>query len=542
MRIRIAALLACFALPAAERQISPAGAQTLPAAERQTLNAAERQTLNVATGGAFTSMDPHYHNLGPNNVLTTYVFDPLVRFDRKYQPEAALAVSWRTVDDTTWEFKLRGGVTFHDGSLFTADDVAFTYGRVPQVPNSPSSFTFATKPITGIEVVDPQTIRLHTATPLPLLAYNLSNVRIVSRKHGEKATTADYNSLKAAIGTGPYRAAEFVVGERAVFERNDAWWDTKPAWAKVNYRLIANDASRNAALQSGEIDIIDQVPTRDVEDLRKNPKVAIASVAGQRLIYLAPDASRAVTPFVTDHQGKPLPANPLRDVRVRKALSLAINRAGIRDRIMDGFAAPSGQLMPEGASGYDPALAPDPYDPERAKALLAEAGYKDGFAITLHGPNNRYVNDSKIVEAIAQMWTRIGIKTSVDTMPAATFFSRAVKAEFSVRLTGWASDTGEASSNLTEMVASSAPDKGRGSVFDPSRYANPRVDEIVERSLTTIDVGAREALYREAERLAMPELPIIPIHHQVNVFALRQGLVFHMRMQEGIRAWDVGVK
>ena len=308
------------------------------------------------------------------------------------------------------------------------------------------------------------------------------------------------------------------------------------------FRSITNDASRNAALQSGEIDIIDQVPPRDVEDLQKNPKLAIATIAGQRLIYLAPDASRAVTPFATDLQGKPLPANPLKDVRVRKALSLPINRAGIRDRIMDGFSAPSGQVMPEGTSGYELSLTPDPYDPDRAKALLAEAGFKDGFAITLHGPNNRYVNDSKIVEAIAQMWTRVGVKTSVDTMPAAIFFSRAVKAEFTVRLTGWASDTGEASGNLTELVASSAPEKGRGPVFDPSRYANPKVDEIVERSLTVIDVTKREVLYREAERLAMPDLPVIPIHHQVNVFALRQGLAFNMRMQEGIRAWDLAPK
>jgi len=345
--------------------------------------------------------------------------------------------------------------------------------------------------------------------------------------------------LKAAVGTGPYRATEFQVGERAVFERNDAWWDVKPAWTKVIVRSIANDAARNAALQSGDVDIIDQVPPRDVANLKANPKIAIASMAGQRLIFLWPDASRSVTPDATDLAGKPLATNPLKDPRVRKALSLAINRTGIRDRVMDGFSEPSGQLMPEGASGYEPMLPPDPYDPEKAKALLAEAGYKDGFGITLHGPNNRYVNDGKIIEAIAQMWTRIGVKTTVDTMPAATFFGRAVKAEFSIRLSGWASDTGEASSNLTELIASSAPDKGRGPIFDPSKYANPAVDALVERSLTIVDTAKREAMYREAERLAMPDLPVIPIHHQVNVFAMRQGLTFNMRMQEGIRAWDV---
>ena len=512
MRIRLAALLACLAMPATA------------------------QTLNVGIGGAFTSMDPHYHNLGPNNVLASYVFDPLVRFDRKYQPEASLAESWKTVNDTTWEFKLREGVKFHDGTPLAAEDVAFTYARVPQVQNSPGSFSFATKPITQVEIVDARTIRIHSANPLPLLAYNLSNVQIVSRKHGEGAATADYNSMKAAIGTGPFRITELTIGERAVFERNDSWWGPKPAWAKVVYRSITNGASRNAALQAGEVDIIDQVPPSDVEDLRKNAKLAIVSMSGQRLIMLAPDASRATTPFAFDLQGKPLAVNPLKDVRVRKALSLAINRDGIRDRVMDGFSVPTGQIMPEGASGFDPSIKPDRYDPEAAKKLLAEAGYKDGFAISLHGPNNRYVNDSKIVEAIAQMWTRIGVKTSVETMPAAAFFSRAVKAEFSVRLAG------EASSNLTEWVASSSPEKGRGAIFDPSKYANPKVDEIVERSLITIDTAAREALYRDAERMALPELPIIPLHFQVNVFALRKDLTFNMRMQEGVRAWDVAPK
>jgi len=292
-------------------------------------------------------------------------------------------------------------------------------------------------------------------------------------------------------------------------------------------------------VRTGEADIIDQVPTRDAADLKTNPKVTVIALPGQRLIYLAPDASRTVTPFATDLAGNHLEANPLRDARVRRALSLAINREGLKDRIMDGYAAPTGQLMPEGLSGYEPAIPVDPYDPERAKKMLAEAGYPLGFGLTLDGPNNRYVNDSKLVEAIAQMWTRIGVKTQVDVMPAATFFSRSLRAEFTIRLTGWASDTGEASSDLTELVASSNPDKGRGAVFMPDKYANPKVDTIIEQALATIDQEKRESLYREAERLAMPDMPIIPIHHQVNIWAVRKGLTFHARMQERTNAWDI---
>ncbi len=496
-------------------------------------------TLKIGIAGAFTSMDPHYHNVGPNNVLTEYVFDRLVRFDPSFKPEASLAVSWRAIDDKTWEFQLRKGVKFHDGTPFTADDVVFTFSRIPKLLISPSSFIFAIKPVERIEVVDDHTIRFHTAQPVPLLPFNLAAVRIVSRKHGDGAGTGAYNTLKAAIGTGPYRPVEFAVAERARFERNDDWWGKAPAWATIDYRSIGNDATRLAALQTGEFDIVDQVPTRDVEELRKSPKLNIVSTPGQRLIFLSPDIGRKETLWATGPNGKPLPTNPLQDVRVRRALSIAINRDGIRDRIMDGFAAPTGQLMPVGASGYIASISPDRYDPETAKKLLAEAGFPEGFGLTLHGPNNRYVNDSKIVEAVAQMWTRIGVKTQVDTMPAATLFSRALRAEFTIRLTGWASDTGEASSSLTELIASSNPSKGRGVVFDPARYLNPKVDELVEQSLATIDLDKREALYREAETLALPDLPIIPLHHQVNVFGLRKGLVFRMRMQEGIRAWDV---
>ena len=335
------------------------------------LPAAAQRTLTVGVGGAFSSMDPHYFNLGPNNVLTTYVFEPLVRFNPKFQPEPSLADSWKPIDATTWEFKLRNGVKFTDGTAFTADDVVFTFGRVPTVMNSPSSFNFAVKPIRQIEVVDDHTIRLHTAEPSPLLPFNMCTVRIVSRKHGEGASTGDYNALKAAIGTGPYRATEFVVGDHAVFQRNDGWWDSHPVWDTVRYRLITDNGARNAALQAGDVDVIDQVPTHDVADLRKNPRLSVVSAPGQRLIYLFADSGREQTPWVTDVAGNKLTVNPLRDARVRHALSLAINRAGIRDRIMDGLSAPTGQLMPEGASGYDPSIKVDPYEPETAKKLLA---------------------------------------------------------------------------------------------------------------------------------------------------------------------------
>jgi peptide/nickel transport system substrate-binding protein len=530
------ALIVGLAMPVAaqQRNVQP---KNVPLAKAPA--PAEPRKLTIAVGGAFTSMDPHFFNLGPNNGLTSYVFEPLMRFDPKFQPEPALAVSWKAVDEKTWEIKLREGVTFHDGSPFTADDVVFSFARIPTLLLSPGSFIYAVKPIVQTEIVDPHTLRLHTRGPVPLLPYNLTGVAIVAKKYGDGMTTASFNSLQTAIGTGPYRVTAFTVGDQATFQRNDTWWDKQPYWNTVSYRLVTDGAARIAMLRTGEADVIDQVPTRDAADLKANPKVTVIALPGQRLIYLGPDATRMVTPFVTDTAGQKLEANPLRDPRVRRALSLAINREGLKDRIMDGYSAPTGQLMPEGLSGYEPAIPVDPYDPEHAKKILAEAGYPSGFGLTLHGPNNRYVNDSKLVEAIAQMWTRIGVKTEVEVMPAATFFTRAQHAEFSMRLAGWASDSGEASSNLTELVASSDPSKGRDAVFRPDKYTNPRVDTIIEQALATIDTDKRESLYREAERLAMPDMPIIPIHHQVNIWAVRKGLMFHARMQERTNAWDV---
>ncbi|MDR3537195.1 MAG: ABC transporter substrate-binding protein, partial [Acetobacteraceae bacterium] len=526
--LRLAAMPACLCLAAVPAFLGLAAVPALA-----------QRTLNVAVGGAFTSMDPHYHNLNPNNAMTDYVFEPLVRADPQFKPSPGLAVSWTAVDPTTWEFKLRDGVTFSDGTPFTADDVVFSFARIPTILNSPSSFNFAVKPIQQIEVVDAHTLRFHSAAPVALMPYLMASPKIVSRKNGEGAGTGDYNTMKAAIGTGPYRVTTFVVGDHAVFERNRTWWGPKLAWDTVNYRVIPNDAARDAALQAGDVDVIDQVPPRDVAGLRSNPKLTVISQPGQRLIYIQPDIGRAETPWVTDTAGKKLDKNPLQDVRVRHALSLAINRDAIRDRVMDGFSAPTGQVMPEGASGYDAAIKPDPYDPATAKKLLAEAGYPDGFGITLHGPNDRYVNDSKLVEAVAQMWTRIGVKTQVDTMPAAAYFSRATRFEFSIRLAGWASDTGEASSNLVQLIASSNPGKGRGAILDPTHFGDPKVDALVEQSLATVDADARETLFRQATEMAMPQVPIIPLHFQVNIWAIRKGLTFHVRSYEGTRAWDI---
>ena len=496
--------------------------------------------LAIAVGGAFTSMDPHFFDLSPNHALTWHVFDRLVHPDADQRPSPGLATSWRPVDERTWEFKLREGVRFQDGTPFTADDVVFTFDRAPNVPNSPTSMGQYIRPVTRLEVVDPHTIRLHTAEPVPLIPQMMSSFSIIGRKQGEGMSTADYNSGKAAIGTGPYKLVSFQLGDRAVFAKNPDWWGPAQPWDRVTYRLITNDSARVAALQSGDVDAIDAVPTRDVARLQKDARLSVTSRPGLRLIYLYVDANRPVTPNVTDKAGNPLPTNPLRDVRVRRALSLAINREGIRRQIMEGFSLPTGQAMPEGAMGYDPSIKVPAYDPDMARKLLAEAGYPDGFAITLHGPNDRYVNDDAIAQAIAQMWTRIGIRTSVATSPASVFFTAGgVRDEHTIALTGWSTSTGEPDTHLSLMLATPDPPRGRGSRPRPSHYSNPDLDKLVDRALTTIDQEAREKLYFEAIRIGFQqELAVIPLHHQVNIWAMRKGIAYTPTLSEQTRAQE----
>ncbi|MBL6456390.1 ABC transporter substrate-binding protein [Belnapia sp. T6] len=501
--------------------------------------AARAADITIAVGGAFTSMDPHFFDLSPNHALTWHVFDRLVHPDADQRPTAGLATSWRVIDERTWEFKLREGVRWQDGTPFTADDVVFTFQRAPNVPNSPTSMGQYIRPVTRLEVVDAHTIRMHTAEPVPLIPQMMSSFSIIGRKQGEGMSTADYNSGKAAVGTGPYRLVSLALGDRAVFARNPDYWGRAQPWDRVTYRMITNDSARVAALQSGDVDAIDTVPTRDVARISRDARLSVASRPGLRLIYLYVDANRPVSPLVTDRDGKPIP-NPLRDVRVRQALSIAINREGIQRQIMEGYSKPTGQAMPEGGMGYDPSIPVPAYEPDRARRLLAEAGYPDGFTITLSGPNDRYVNDDAIAQAIAQMWARIGIRTQVATTPASVFFTAGgVRDEHSIALTGWSTSTGEPDTHLSLMLATPEPERGRGTRIRPSHYSNQALDRLVDRALTTIDQEAREKLYFEAIRIGFQqELAVIPIHHQVNIWAMRKGVTYTPQLSEQTRAME----
>lgn len=495
---------------------------------------ASAQTVKVGLFSEPSAMDPHYHNLGPNNAFSSNVYEALVLQDEQQKLMPGLAVSWKPVNDTTWEFKLRQGVKFHDGSDFNADDVIFTFERAPNVPNSPSSFGTYLKG-KSFKKIDDYTVHAITEKPYPLMPVDLSQIVIISNEVGKDVTTSQFNSGEAAIGTGKYKFVEWKPGDTITLTRNDGYWGEKAAFERIEVKPIKSNPSRVAALLAGDVDFIDNVPTADIERLKGDSGTVLSSGISNRVIYLHMDRFRDDSPYITGTNGK----NPLNDLRVRQAISKAINRDAIVARVMEGVAIPAGQLLPPGFFGTSDKVKPEPYDPEGAKKLLAEAGYPSGFGMTIHGPNDRYINDAKIAQAVGQMLTRVGIDMKVETMPKSVFFSSASSGgpdktpKYSFILVGWGSGTGEASSALKSLIHTKDSAAGFGA-SNRGRYSNPEVDKLIEQALATVDDPKREALLAQATEIAMKDLAIIPLHYQVNTWATRKaaGLKYLPRTDE----------
>ena len=320
------------------------------------------------------SIDPHYHNFGGNKGLMPNLFEALTSMDPQDHLGPNLALSWRLIDDATWEFKLRPGVTFSDGTPLTADDVAFTIERVPNVPTTVTDMSEYVKAIAHVEVVDPLTVRFHTKAPFPLAPEYLSAIGIVSRAHGENATTSDYNTGKAAIGTGPFRFISWARGSKVTLARNDSWWGGHPAWDNVTVRYIKNPPSRLAALLAGDVDLIDQLSVQDVARVTADARFTVASGLSDDIVGFVFDKQDRSSPKITGNDGAPLKANPFRDRRVREAVNIAIDRGAIRDRIMNGQSDPDNQYMKPGQYGYDPDSAADPFRPGGCETVAGRGG------------------------------------------------------------------------------------------------------------------------------------------------------------------------
>nr|WP_315472639.1 ABC transporter substrate-binding protein [uncultured Undibacterium sp.] len=488
-------------------------------------------SIVVGIGGSLTSLDPHFHNNSSNANVAEHLFETLIARDAGTGVLPGLAMTWKLNDDNIWTFKLRPDVRFHDGTPFTADDVLFSLERVKKIKKSPSSYAIYTRSIKSVRALDALTVEIVTHGPAPMLLRDLAAIQMVSKQAVQGASTEDFNSGKALIGTGPFKFGELRRNERIELLRNKDYWGKKPQWDKATILLLPNEAARTAALLSGRADVIETVPTQDIRRISAHPGMTLFRSPSFRLMYLHLDSGRKHSPFVRSKNEIPLASNPLHDVRVRRAISKLINRQAIVSRLMEGMGEASAQLVVSTSFGYVPDLLVEQVDVAEARRLLALAGYPNGFRLTIHSTTDHYANDKQVAQAIAIMLSKAGIESTVESLPASVFFSRANKLEFSLLLAGWNSDAGMVESAMKALLARYSPDTGMGSA-NRGRYDNPEFDRALATALTTFDDDQRSQLLQHATRIAMEEVGIIPLYFQNNVWAARKGLQLEPR-QDG---------
>ncbi len=484
--------------------------------------------LRIGMSADITSLDPHHINIAPNNNALWHVFEALTHVDADARLVPGLAESWRAVDGTTWEFKLRRGVKFHDGADLVADDVLASIERARRLEAGGGQFGSFVKAIKDARAPDAHTLRFVTEKPYAMLPYDLNSIFVIARK-AALASTEDFNGGKVTIGTGPFKLASFKRGDRVELVRNDAYWGPKAPWDKVLLRVLPSDPARIAALLSGDVDMIDNIPTADAARLKGNQAFRLAQKVSWRTLFFHLDQGRDNPPGVTGKDGKPLAKNPFKDLRVRQAISKAINRAALVDRVMEGSALPASNIVAPPVFGHVKAIVPEPFDADGARKLLAEAGYADGFALVLAAPNNRYVNDDQIAQAVAQMLARVGIQVKVETYPAATYFTKARNGDFAFAMLGWGSFSGDLA--LRALLATPNADKGYGS-WNWGKHSLPRVDQLLDTGFASTDEKKRETLAVEAGTLALRNVGVIPLHHQLATWAMRKNLQYQARTDE----------
>lgn len=484
-----------------------------------------------------SAVDPLFSRTGNNQNLAMQVFDRLVVQDENLQLHPGIARSWETTGPMTWLVHLRDDVTFHDGNKLTADDIIYSLDRAKNVPNSPAPFTGNVAAIESMKALDPYTIEFTTKAPTPDFIEQIGLVYMLEKKVAEGASIEDYNSGKAAVGTGPYKFKEWVPGDHVTLVRNDAYWDKKAAYDSVTIKFISNDAARVAALLSGSVQLIDAVSPVDVAKLSSTAGIKVHSTSSTRIIYMALDSSRDSSPFIVGPDGKPLTPNPLKDPKVRLALSRLINRQAIVDRVLSGAGQPAGQLVPEGIGGYVPDLKPEAYDVDGAKKLLADAGYPDGFGITIHSSNDRFPGDGDVAQAIGQMFARGGLKVNgVVTQPYNVYASAAGKQEFSAFIFSLGNTTPTAVTGLRNLLMTKNKEAGTGG-FNRVQYSNPVFDNLMQDVLTEFDANTRMSAVQNATRIVMQDTPFLPLYWQKVYWASKDDVNYVANKSEDTSAY-----
>jgi peptide/nickel transport system substrate-binding protein len=486
---------------------------------------AQAQTLRWAAQNDILTLDPHSQNHATTSAILQHSYEGLVRYNAKYEVEPSLATKWTYISPTQVRFELRKGVKFHDGTPFTADDVIFSYGRVKQ-PNG--TMGIYVTGVSEIRKVDSHTVDLILSGPNPILLRNLVNFFIMSEawaKKNNSVNVADFKSKEEsfasrnAIGTGPYRITGWTPEQRITMTINNDWWDKHTGNVKdVIYTPIKSDPTRVAALLSGDVDMLTDLPTQDISRLRQDSKLKVVDGPEVRTIYLAPDLGSPELKH-SNIKGK----NPFADKRVRQALSLAIDREAIRRTTMRGLSIPAALIVAPGVNGHEDALdKPAPANVDAAKKLLADAGYPNGLEVRLNCPNNRYVNDEEICQNVVAMWARVGVKAQLAAENMVTFIQKVQNFDSSIYLLGWGVATYDAQYSLQSLIRTRTT--GADGNFNFSKISDPVVDRLTDAMKTETDVTKRNAMIREALVRTRDEVLVIPLHHQMRPWAMKAGV------------------
>ena len=476
---------------------------------------ANAATLRVANQGDALSLDPHSLNESLQLTVVGNVYEPLVTRDRNYKLVPGLATDWQQTSPTVWRFNLRKGVQFHDGTPFTADDVIFNYERAKGDGSDMKSYVGQIK---EIKKINDHAVDFVLNAPFPILPELFVGWLQMSKKWCEtNQATKPVDRRKGienaasfrANGTGPFRVRERQPNVRTTFARNGNYWGKIDGNVdEVIFTPIGNDSTRVAALLSGEVDVMDPVPVQDVARVNANPNLKVLQGPELRIIFLGMDQKRDELLY-SNVKGK----NPFKDVRVRKAFYQAIDIEGIKKTVMRGAAVPASTLVPPQVKGYAPDLAARfPYDVEAAKKLMADAGYGAGFEVKMNCPNDRYVNDSEICQAVAANLSKIGVKINLEAETKGTYFPKILSRNTSFYMLGWTSSTVDAHNVMNPIMAS--PGEGGRGQFNLGSYSNAKVDELTVKVGSETDDVKRNGMIREALKIHQDEVAHLPLHQQ----------------------------
>ena len=476
---------------------------------------AQAVTLRVSNQGDVQSMDPHSLNESLQLSFTGNVYEPLVERDKTMALAPALATKWTQQSPTVWRFDLRQGVKFHDGTPFTADDVVFTFKRASGDGSDMKGYT---NPIKEVRKVGEFAVEIETVLPFPILPDTLTTVYIMSKKWCEdnkaerpvdRRKGIENTASFKANGTGPFRLRERQPSVRTVLVRDFNYWGKIESNVdEIVFTPIGNDATRVAALLSGETDVMEPVPLQDVERIKAAGGFTVLQGPELRTIFLGMDQKRDELLF-SNVKGK----NPFKDIRVRRAFYQAIDIETIKTRVMRGASIPTALMVGAAVRGYQADMNKRlPYDPEAAKKLLADAGYPNGFEVTMNCPNDRYVNDSAICQAIAANLARIGVKINLQAETKVTYFPKILRRDTSFYLLGWTPSTVD-SHDVMQSIMATPNDKGQGQ-FNLGAYSNPKFDELTLKVQSETDQKKRNEMIREAFKIHQDDIGHIPLHQQ----------------------------